>query len=198
MIVTAVTGLVAFAARRLFWLTEKHFSVPVLVFVSTGGTCRDPMAKVIMEQLAEKRGAKIRVYAAGVAQGHSKTAAKAAKIVVREQLGADLLGRHRTRQLSGRLATKADLILAMEDYHASEVKKLFPYTTGKTHTLAAFLGTKDITNPYLQHDEVDCEALDRYRSTYHQIEKALTAHADRIFVSRGIGGVAPEPTVLTL
>jgi protein-tyrosine-phosphatase len=195
---TVITAAFLYAARRLFWLVEKLFGPASVVFVSTGGTCRDPMAKVILERMARQRGAAIRAYAAGVGTGHSKTAAKAARIVVREMTGSDLLANHRTRRLGGRLATKADLIFAMDQYQVDQVKKLFPYAKGKTHTIASFFGTKsDIANPYRQADEVDPDALRRYRSAYRQLERTLNAGADKIFSSLGfpIPASGPPPTV---
>lgn len=187
ILAASISGMILYAARRLFWRLEKLLSPPILIFVSTGGTCRDPMAKVIMDRLAQERGAKLKVYAAGVGKGHSRSAAKAAKIVVKEATGSDLLGNHRTRHLTERLATKADLILGMEEYHASEVRKLFPSAAGKTHSLANFLGTKrGIGNPYGQPDEVDPRALQRYRTCFRQIEKALISNAEKIFMALGI------------
>ena len=178
---TAAGGALLAASRYLVGPVDRWLERPTLVFVSTGGTCRDPMAKAIMDRLLEDRRPRVRVHAAGVARGHSRRASKAARLIVKEQLGRDMLRRHRTKALNERLANRAGLILAMTDFHAREVRKLFPVAAGKTHTISSFFGTgTEIENPYRKPDEIDSRALERYRSCFLQLEQVLSANVDRI------------------
>ena len=188
LISTAVAGLTAVLARDLAPRFARRLRRPTIVFVSTGGTCRDPMAKAILQELAHARRAKINIYAAGIAHGLSKTASKAARRIVKEELGKDLLRWHQSRALNARLVSKADLILTMESHYAREVKKLFPDSAGKVHTIAAFLGVgEEIANPYRKPNEIDPAALERYQTSFRQLRRALEGGAERIFRALGVG-----------
>ena len=64
---------------------------PTLIFVSMGGTCRDPIAKAITDNLLAQKKPRIVVKAAGILKGHTRGASPAARNVVRERLGIDAL-----------------------------------------------------------------------------------------------------------
>lgn len=188
LIVTFCGFMIAAAARWLYrhWQRWRHLrsGTRTLVFVSTGGTCRDPMAAVIARELLKGRNPPVKVYAAGIAKGHSRRASKAARFVVREALGTDLLRTHRTRVLDGSLVARSDLILAMQPSYVKEIVKLFPSAKTKTYTIHGFLGLSgSIENPYRGPDEMDEKTLVRYRAAFTCIREVLTKHIDRIYAA---------------
>lgn len=90
---------IAFAIGGIYFLRDKCAlffrktlpSKPILILASTGGTCRDPMAKAIVEQALGKKAKKIKIIACGIMQGSTSSPSKAARIVLTETYGIDLL-----------------------------------------------------------------------------------------------------------
>ena len=153
----------------------------ILVFVSTGGTCRDPMAKIILEQLLIEKKNKIKVYAVGVGAVTSLGASKAAQFVIKEIYGVNLLKDFKTANLTSELAKKADLILCMEENHVKMVFKLHPHALGKTKLLREFFGlTGDVDDPWKEDHEMDAETIERYRICAKELRKILTDNIDHL------------------
>lgn len=88
----------------------------LVVFVSSGGTCRDPIAKVIAARLLRERapGAPIRFEAMATGEPSLDGASVAARAAVRELFGEDLLAEHRAARLTPTLKGEADLLVAMD------------------------------------------------------------------------------------
>jgi protein-tyrosine-phosphatase len=150
-----------------------------LMFLSSGGTCRDPMAKAIMTQLLEnkKPHPRIEVRAAGLGPLSGGKVSYAARYVIREMYGKDLLKDHRPELLTPELAARADLILAMDERLLLTKGKTLPQ--GKTFLLKEFLGSKgDVVDPWL--DGKDASTLQRYRECAEELKGILSDHVDRI------------------
>jgi hypothetical protein len=85
------------------WLRDlgvaKRPGERLVIFVSYGGTCRDPMAKAILEQIMERRPPPfpLRVEARGL-YPHRKSASIAARKAIAEAYGSDLLASHRPQR----------------------------------------------------------------------------------------------------
>jgi protein-tyrosine-phosphatase len=133
----------------LRWLRDmgihKQPDERVVVFVSSGGTCRDPMAKAITDALLRRDHPrfKVRTEAAALGPPSGAEVSRAARRAIKQILGEDVLARHHPRKLSPGLVEDADLILVMNDY----MRKALP--SEKTWVLKDFFGsTGDIDDPW--------------------------------------------------
>lgn len=150
-----------------------------LVFLSQGGTCRDPMAKAITTQLLKQRKPcpRIEVRAAGLGPLSATEASYAARYVIREMYGKDLLKDHRPELLTADLVAQADLILAMDKSLLGTPGKTLPQS--KAFLLKEFFELQgDVVDPF--PDGKDPAALQRYRACADELRTLLTAHIDRI------------------
>jgi protein-tyrosine-phosphatase len=148
-----------------------------LVFLSKGGTCRDPIAKAIANKLLETRKLKhpisVRAFAVGPISGSA--ASNAARYAIKEIYGEDLLANHRPELLTAELVSEADLILAMEGSLINE--KTMPLA--KTHSLKEFFGLdRDVADPW--PDGMDAVTLERYRKCVNELRQILTQNFDRL------------------
>jgi protein-tyrosine-phosphatase len=145
------------------WLSEiglaKRPDERLLVYVSHGGTCRDPMAKAITEKLLAERaaGRGVRVEARGLSVNEAE-ASIGAREAIRRVYGDDLLQSHVPRQLTPRIEQEADLILVMSE------RMLNPKSPAavKTAAFKAFFGMHgDIEDPWRADGNADAEAIAR-------------------------------------
>lgn len=150
-----------------------------VIFLSAGGTCRDPMAKVIAEQILDsmKPRPRIDIRAAGLGPLSAKEASYGARYAIREMYGRDLLADHKPELLTPNLVSKADLILTMDKSLLLTPGKTLP--SSKTFLLKKFLGSQgDVIDPW--PDGKDDETLERYRECAEELRTLLTRHMDRI------------------
>ena len=178
-----VRGTVSEAVRS--WLEElgiaKRKEERLLIFVSEGGTCRDPMAKVILERLLGERRSELGIRVEAMAKGppSGPGASRGARVAIQEMFGEDLLAGHRTAMLTATFKREADLILVMEQTHL----KGLPLE--KSYTLRDFLGLKgDIADPWTQPDQ------DAYRRCAAELRELLGKGIERILekLAPGHGG----------
>ena len=138
----------ALAVILLLWHRLRR-SQKTLVFVSAGGTCRDPIAKVITTQLLQTKTPRprIKVRAAGLGPLSAAEASYAARYVIREMYGEDLLKDHRPELLTPELREQADLILVMDKSLLLTPGKTLP--RNKAFVLKEFLGLHgDVVDPW--------------------------------------------------
>jgi protein-tyrosine-phosphatase len=169
---------IALAVAVLLWHRFRR-SDKTLVFVSAGGTCRDPIAKVITTRLLESKAPRprIKVRAAGLGPLCAVEASYGARYVIREMYGQDLLRDHRPELLTPQLVEHADLILVMDRSLLLTPGKTLPQT--KAFLLKEFLGLHgDVVDPW--PDGKDSATLQRYRNCAEELRTLLTAHIDRI------------------
>jgi len=172
-----IPGL-ALAVMLLLWHRFRG-SHKTLVFVSAGGTCRDPIAKIIATRLLEdkKPTQRIKVRAAGLGPITGTEASYAARYVIREIYGEDLLKDHRPELLTPGLVEQADLILLMDKSLLLTPGKTLPQK--KTFILKEFFGLQgDVVDPW--PDGKDSVTLQRYRQCAGELKDLLTEHIDRI------------------
>ena len=158
------------------YLRNRH---KILVFLSAGGTCRDPMAKAIAEQLLHSKNPRprIRIRAAGLGPLSGTDASYAARYVIREMYGKDLLKHHRPELLTPELREEADLILVMDKSLLTTPGKTLP--SGKAFLLKEFLGLEgDVVDPW--PDGKDDATLSRYRACAEELRTLLSSNTDRI------------------
>jgi len=119
----------------------------LVVYVSHGGTCRDPMAKAITLKVLESNppGYSLRVEAAALFRPSAATASSEARQAIREMYGEDLLANHVANQLTRAKIEEADLILVMDDSMLQ--KDTLP--ARKTYLLKGFFGQEgNVDDPY--------------------------------------------------
>ena len=166
-------GIVFIVALILFFRRPRK----VLVYVSSGGTCRDPMAKAITEQLLKNVKLKypIDIYAVGMNPSDNETTASfAAQQTIKDMYNHDLLKKHRPMRISSRLMDKADLILVMDRHLFEGNKSTFPLE--KTHVFQKFFTgvDGDIPDPYELFGAKDPVTLARYKACAEEIKKIIS------------------------
>src|SRR4029077_7543334 len=185
--VYVIGGLIAVGLALLFWRHSRP-TPKTLVFLSSGGTCRDPMAKAITTKLfeAHKQKFPVTIRAAGLGPLDKNEASFAARSVIREMYGEDLLADHKPELLSTKLATQADLILAMDESLLKAQKALSVWRdayNGKLYVLKPFFGLEgDVVDPWSPErpDGRDQETLDRSKRCADELRGILTQHFDRL------------------
>jgi hypothetical protein len=126
IVVTVVGGLLLDFVKNGLAVTKKLLSRAVgllldifhlprrsrlLVYLSSGGTCRDPMAKVITEQILKVMSLPFKVSIEAMALGplSKMSASYAARNVIKEMYGEDLLIYHRPKRATRKILDEADL-----------------------------------------------------------------------------------------
>jgi protein-tyrosine-phosphatase len=182
--ITLVGAVVAVMLTLLLWWYSRH-APKMLVFLSSGGTCRDPMAKAIATKLFEELKPRhpIKIRAAALGPISKSEASHAARLTIKEMYNEDLLASHKPELLTPELAIEADLILAMDASllrHTKTAPAGWPDAySGKTFLLKEFFGLEgDVTDPW--PDGKDQVTLSRYRSCANELRQILTQHRDQL------------------
>lgn len=150
-----------------------------LLYVSSGGTCRDPMAKAITTKLLENRKLRhpLHVRAMGMGPLTKPEASYAARFVIKKIYHDDLLANHKPELLTPEIVQQADLILVMDKKLMLTPGKSFP--AEKTFIFKEFFGLKgDIPDPY--PDGKDQVTLSRYRRCAEEIKSILEQNIEHL------------------
>ena len=175
-------GIIAVTSFIILYLIVRILNPrqsKLLIFLSSGGTCRDPMAKVITSKLLEKRKLKypLKIIAAGLGPLSDYNASYAARYVIKDMYNEDLLANHKPVLLSKELAEKADLILAMDKSLLLTPGKNLPIE--KTVVLREFFGeTGNIVDPW--PDGKDTATLNRYRECANELKNIISPNIDHL------------------
>lgn len=147
-----------------------------VLFVSYGGSCRCAMAKVIARRLWDGRALPygLRIESVAYTYGDANEATGAARDVVRDHFGADLLRDHKVTKQSPGVLADADLILVMEEGLSEGMppEKTFLFNE-------FFGGSGDVPNTW--PDDGSPESEERYRNCFHSLLETLQGEEDRIF-----------------
>ncbi len=136
-----------------------------VLFVCTGNTCRSPMAEMLFNDMALRRGIGALACSAGIRALGGMSISQNAKIALQEQ-GIDA-SEHAARQLTPQLVNTADRIFCMSAAHASAVKAIAPTKDVRV------LGDDGIPDPYGL-------PLHNYEDTLESIKEAIADILDTI------------------
>ena len=140
----------------------------IILVVSQGGTCRAPMATLIMGQLIKIKRPEfkgVKFIACGIGPTTEKFASYAARRVVHELFGKDLLKNWHPKQVTQGLINEAELILAMDRGQMND--KIFP--PDRTILFKEFFGLHgDVKDPF--PDGRDDKTVSRYRGCANEIK----------------------------
>jgi|SRR5215218_406241 len=149
----------------------------VVVFVSSGGTCRDPMAKAVTQALLARQApdARIRLETGALGTPSKESASNAARRAIQAMFGEDLLAAHRPSRLSGELIEDADLILVMTE----SMRRSSMLPPEKTQLLTRFFGADgEIADPW--PDGEDEETTRRYVRCAEELRRAIEPNLWRL------------------
>lgn len=112
-------------------------SIYNILIICTGNICRSPMAEGILNDiLPDALREWVLVDSAGIYASNGLNAEPFAVQTCKNQ-GIDITA-HRARGVNSEMLDRSDLILAMEQGHASFVRQLIPSEAGKVHLLGEF------------------------------------------------------------
>jgi protein-tyrosine-phosphatase len=151
----------------------------LLLFVSTGNTCRSPMAAAYLSKLLEERKSRhIEVRSAGVMTIPGLLATDESKLML-EPYGVSL-DRHRSQPLTEELIRRADLILGMTPFHVQMALRMSDAARDKTFLFKEYTGTDPKGRPI--PDPMGC-TLEVYKRCFRQIKQACDALVTMEFVT---------------
>lgn len=128
-----------------------------ILFVCHGNICRSPMAEYIMKYLAHLYGIDKEIYCESMATSS-------------EELGNDIYPpvkkvldehnipyeKHRARKINSDALSKFDLILGMDSYNISNLKRILG-ESNKIHKLSEFSGSNvDVDDPWYTREFENC------------------------------------------
>jgi len=159
----------------LMFQFKRHSKL--LVFLSSGGTCRDPMAKAITERIIQGMSLPFKVKIEAMALGHpsKKSASYAARNAIKEIYGEDILVHHSPTMATQEVLNDADLVLVMD--RNLLISKILP--NHKSYLFKEFFGLSgDIDDPW--PDGKDQTTLSRYKKCAEEIKSIIEKNADRL------------------
>ena len=159
-------------------IRESHVR-KVALFLSTGNTCRSPMAAGYFKKLLEERKTRnIEVRSAGVMTIAGLLATDESKLML-EPYGVTL-DKHRSQPLTEDMIRRADLILGMTPFHVQMALRLSPDSRGKTFLLKEYTQTDPKNRPI--PDPMGC-TLEVYKKCFRQIKLACDRLIEAPFVT---------------
>jgi protein-tyrosine-phosphatase len=171
----SIIGLAAIILIQKY--LEKH-RPKLLIYVSDGGTCRDPMASVITKKLFEEHRSKLNIQIKGVALGDAseKQVSYGAKFAINSLYGEDLLADYECESITADLYRRGDLVLAMERDNVTQLQKNFPTISNtNVYLLKEFFGLSgDVANPW--PDGKDAKVLNRYMACANELKETISTN----------------------
>lgn len=179
-ILTSAVGVILVLLLVRLAVNHLRAKKKLVVFVSVGGTCRDPIAKIITERLLKENGISkaIDVMAMAVNDGSDLRVSYGARHAVMNAYNEDLLVNHKCRVVTREVVDRADLILTMSSDVQKALMQKFP-DAKNAYLLKEFFGIGgDVENPWPDgRDEV---TLEKYKNCFRDLESTLTKNFDKL------------------
>jgi len=151
----------------------------ILLFLSTGNTCRSPMAAAYFKKLLEERKVRtIEVRSAGVMTIPGLLATDESKMML-EPYGI-LLDKHRSQPLTEEMLRRADMVMGMTPFHVQMALRMSLAARGKTFLLKEYAQTDPKNRPI--PDPMGC-TLEVYKRCFRQIKQACDRLVEMEFVT---------------
>jgi len=151
----------------------------LLVYLSSGGTCRDPMAMAITEQILQVKApdTNVRVVGGALIVLSNNEVSYSARNAIKALYGEDLLAKYAPKLVTSELLEKADLVLVMDEELMSSCKNDLP--DAKTHLFKKYFGFEgDVIDPW--PDRRDSESLRKYKATANEIKSTIEYGIDKL------------------
>lgn len=114
-----------------------------------GNICRSPAAAYSLRALLPDH---IKVDSAGIGALVGRPADDTVKGLMQKR-GIDVSA-HRAKQVDRAMLSQFDLVLVMEQAHIESITQIAPEARGKTKLLGAWIGNKEIPDPYKKSKQV--------------------------------------------
>lgn len=147
-----------------------------ILFVCTGNSCRSVMAEGLLKKalrLAGKEHIKVNSAGVGAIDGMAPTDET---IRAMKSEGIDVLG-SKSKRVTARLVSEADLILVMAAHHMDDIISRFPDAAAKTHLLRQY-GVDCQTQACEDLDVID--PISQAASVYENVLKEIKKEIERI------------------
>jgi len=172
-------------------MRETH-ARKILLFLSTGNTCRSPMAAGYFKKLLEERKIRnIDVRSAGVMTIAGLLATDESKLML-EPYGITL-DKHRSQPLTEEMLRRADLVLGMTPFHVQTALRVSPAARIKTVLLKEYSQTDQPKNRPIP-DPMGC-TLEVYKRCFRQIKLACDKLVEDRFVTGKSSKVTRPPAI---
>jgi protein-tyrosine phosphatase len=140
-----------------------------ILVVCVGNLCRSPTAEVLLRHVLPGDG--FAVKSAGLAAVYGNPMdPKAAALLSENGFSGE---NHISHRVNRPLVEGADIVLAMEKKHATELSRLAPGARGKIHLLGRWQGNLEIPDPYGRD-------LAAYERAYQMIDESIKQWRSRI------------------
>jgi protein-tyrosine phosphatase len=160
---------------------SKRYGVKTIIYVSYGGTCRDPMAAAVTKQALGEKIHNIKVLSAGLVKPSSTFPHPAAQIAVNDEYDFNLLGTHQTQQLNELLVRSADLILCTDADQVMAISRSFPEARGKVQLLKEFFGSAgNVTNPWRENAAMNETTVARYKACLSELRSVIEPNIGKL------------------
>lgn len=138
-----------------------------VLFVCTGNTCRSPMAKILLEKMADEQGVYVKVKSRGIMANPEDGISRGTYAVLLDQ-GIDS-SYHKARTLEEKDIQEADAVFTMTKSQSISLKAQYPNAADKISSLSQ----EDLPDPF-------GGSLETYQMTLEKLRPMLEDLLEKI------------------